>query len=1034
MRIAAILLVSLAIAGAVQGQTTGAGVEGTITNPEGVILSKANLRLRNTKTGAVLNLTTDDTGRFRAPLLPPGEYELSISAEDFVRAGEAILERIQLAVGDDARLNLAVSVEPGSHKGQVVARINLSSGALSGLVDDRVIRDLPLNGRSFQQLALLQPGVTLSRSSGADVIGGRMPKITVNGARPEMGSFLLDGTDINDVYDKTPGSTAGVLLGVEAIREFRVMTNSYSAEFGRAAGGVVHAVTRSGENSFHGSVFEFLRNSRLDARNFFDPANSPIPPFKRNQFGGALGGPIRRNQTFFFATFESLVERLGITGVTAVPDVDARRGILPGRTVELHSSIPRYLELFPLPNGESLGGGVAQYLYSRSQPTVEYLGQGRIDHRISAKDSLFGRYTLSAGKVDRQPANKPPLAITEEKTRNQYVTLEYQHVYSASTVNTARLGFNRSVQEADNRRTTAIPASLSFVPGEPFGFFTINGVVSEVAGDWRLPRLDFLNNYQWESNLLVVRGVHTFKVGFKGQRIQYNSYYFTPRGGFLTFANLENFLRGVVMNADVALPSMVDPDRGFRQSLWGLYAQDDLRLKPNFTLNLGVRYELATVPTEVNGKLSSLRRVTDAAVTVGGPWYENPSLWNVAPRVGLAWDPFRDGKTAIRSGFGIFHDQILSKYILFPGTISPPFTQRIAIANAPFPNIVANLSAAALARPPLHSMSFELQSPYLMHFNFAAQRSLGATWDITAAYAGSRGLHLIRVADANLSPEVMVNGQKVYQPQLGRRNPSFAGIWQRVTDARSYHDALQLTANKRLPGGLRTQVSYTFSRTIDDAAGSYTQDFNNTPSYGLDWYDRRIDHGLSPFHAKHNLTFHWTYNLPSLGQGQSWMRAALRGWQLNNITTLQSGHPFTVLLGFNRSGNLNTSFSAHERPNVKPGYSGNAILGGPDRYWDVNAFVLPPVNQRGNLGRNSLIGPGLAAVDVSLNRSFQPREGWSVQFRAEVFNLPNHPSFATPSGRIAFTNAAGAVAPSWGRITATTSTSRQIQFGLKLGF
>ncbi len=1033
MRALRIFLPLFSGAVAILGQTTGAGIEGTITDPAGVLRAKTSLRLRNAKTGASWAVTTDATGHFRAPLLPPGEYELSISAEDFVRGGESILERIQLSVGDDVRLNLAVSVEPDSRRGQVVARINLTSGALSGLVDDKVIRDLPLNGRSFQQLALLQPGVTSSRSSGNDPNGGRMPKITINGARPELNSFLLDGTDINDLFDKTPGLVAGVLLGVEAVREFRVLINSYSAEFGRAAGGVVHAVTRSGENQFHGSAFEFLRNSRLDAKNFFDPLKSPIPPFKRNQFGATLGGPIRRNQTFFFGTFESLVERLGITGVTAVPDAEARRGVLPNRTVPLHPSIPQYLTLFPLPNGDPLGGGAGEYYYSRSQPTAGHLLQGRLDHRFSPQNSLFGRYTFTQGEVQRQPANKPPLGYIEERSKNQYVTLEHQYAHSAATLNTARLGFNRSVQEAYNVRTAQIPAALSFVPGQPFGFFTITGVVADVGGEWRLPRLDRLNNFQWEDSILATRGRHTLRLGFKGERFQYNSHYVTQVGGVLAFASLENFLQGIVQSADVNLPSRVDPDRSFRQTLWGFFAQDDVRLKSNLTLNLGLRYEFTTVPTEVNGKLANLRHVTDTAVTVGNPWYSNPAWLNLAPRVGLAWDPFSDGKTAVRAGFGLFYDPILSKYLFLPGSVSPPFAQRTSIPNAPFPNILANLASTAQV-PPAHSIEFDPESPYMMQFNFAIERSLPGHWVLTAAYAGSRGVHLFRTAEANLAPEMVVNGQKQYQPQLGRRNRNFAGIWPRVTDARSFYNALQLNLNKRLAQGLGAQVSYTFSRSIDDAAGTFGQDFSNQNSYGLDFYDRQIDHGLSPFHAKHNLTFHWTYDLPSLRRGQSWMRATLRGWQVNNITTVQSGHPFTVQSGFVRSGNLNTGFSMNERPSVKAGYSGHPVLGGTDRYWDIGAFELPPANQRGNLGRNSLIGPGLAAVDMSLNRSFRPREGWTLQFRTEVFNLSNHPNFASPSGRIAFTSASGAVAPDRGRITATTSTSRQIQFGLKLMF
>ncbi|MGH8247097.1 MAG: hypothetical protein ACREUU_11790, partial [Gammaproteobacteria bacterium] len=338
---------------------------------------------------------------------------------------------------------------------------------------------------------------------------------------------------------------------------------------------------------------------------------------------------------------------------------------------------------------------------------------------------------------------------------------------------------------------------------------------------------------------------------------------------------------------------------------------------------------------------------------------------NFAPRGGLAWDPFGGGKTSVRAGFGLFHDQILPKYYFFSGSLNPPFTTRTSItpppppAIPPFPNIVANFDRNAPIRAQLQTVNFGLQTPYIMHFNVSVQRSFPGDWDLTLGYAGSRGIHLIRLGDANLAPETIINGRKVYQPQLGRRNPNFTGIWQRVTDAQSFYNALQVSALKRFSHGLRAQLSYTFSRTVDDSSGINSQDFDNSVQYGMDWYDRKMDRGLSSFHAKHNLTFNWTCDLP-FGRSLTGVAGAIvKGWQLNNITSIQSGHPFTVRLGFNRSGNLNTtSFSIHERPNVKAGFSNNPILGGPDRYWDINAFELPPVNERGNLGRNTLIGPG----------------------------------------------------------------------------
>ncbi len=1031
------LALAFLVAAALLAQTVGAGLQGTITDPSGAVLPRARIEAHNVGTRALWETASDEAGRYRLPVLPPGEYELRVAAEGFQTV---VRQGIHLTVGQDALLDITLALGQTVAEINVVAdasRLNLASGAVSGLTDDRQIRDLPLNGRSFQQLALLHPGVTAALAAGNDVVGGRTPKISINGARPEQNSFLLDGTDINNVYNKTPGSVAGVLLGVEAVLEFQVLTNAYSAEFGRSSGGVINAVTRAGSNQVHGSAFEFLRNSKLDAKNFFDPAGRPIPPFKRNQFGATLGGPIRRDRTFFFGAYESLIERLGITGVTSVPDADARRGILPRRPpIMLHSAIPAYLEtFFPLPNGEPLGGGVADYLFSRSQPTDEYLLQGRIDHRLSANDALFGRYTFSNGDVDRIPISKPPVAFTKERSRNQYVTLEYQHVFSPATLNTLRLGFNRSTQEADNVRTITIPPALSWVPGEQFGYFTITGVVTEAAGDFRLPRNDRLNNYQWADTLFWTRGRHGMRLGLMGQRLQFNQDTVSQRGGIVTFTNLENFLTGVAQNIDLALPGKVDPIRGYRQWLFGFFAQDDIRWRPNLTLNVGLRYEFITVPTEVNGKISNLRNVLDTELIIGDPWHENPSLRNFAPRIGLAWDPFGDQKTSVRAGFGLFFDQILPKYYFFSGSLNPPFTTRTSIPRPPIPNTLANFDLNARIQAQLQTVNFDLQTPYITQFNFSVQRSLPGNWDVTVGYTGSRGIHLIRLGDANLAPETIVNGRKVYQPQLGRRNPAWTGVWQRMTDAQSFYNALQVSAVKRFSRGLRAQVSYTFARSIDESSGINSQDFDNSVQYGLDWYDRKMDRGLSSFYAKNNLTFNWTWDLPVARSLTGVGGAILKGWQLNNITTLQSGHPFTVRLGFNRSGNLNTTgFSMHERPDVKTGYTNNPVLGGPDRYWDVNAFVLPPVNERGTLGRNTVIGPGLVAVDISLVKFWALGEKRNLQFRAEAFNFPNRPNFAIPSGRIAFTNAAGAVAQNWGRIISTVTTSRQIQFGLKVTF
>src|SRR5262245_35082348 len=818
---------SLLYASTLAAQTVGGSLQGFITDASGAALPRAQVLILNIGTGATRELTTDDGGRYRVPILPPGNYEIHVTAGGFQTA---VRRGIRLDIGRtiDVDLSLAVgAVEATVDVTAEAPRINLATGSVSGLVDDQQIRDLPLNGRSFQQLALLQPGVTSALAAGNDVVGGRAPKISINGARPEQNSFLLDGTDINNVYNKTPGSVAGVLLGVEAVLEFQVLTNAYSAEFGKSAGGIINAVTRSGANDVHGSLFEFRRDSAMDAKNYFDPKDKPIPPFTRNQFGGVLGGPLQRDKTFFFAAYEGLIERLGVTGLTSVPDDNARRGILPTGPVQLHPAIPRYLDvLFPRANGRSLGGGVSELQFTLRQPTDEHFAQGRIDHRFASGDSLFGRYTISNGQVDRQPTVKPPITFTKESSRNQYVTVEHQHVFSSNLLGTIKGGLNRSVSLADNVRTIDIPRDMAWLPGENFGYLTIQGMVTEMAGDYRLPRNDRLNNFQWDQTLFWTRGRHDIKVGYQGQYLQFNQDTTSQRGGIVTFTNLSNFLQGVAQSVDFAVPGKIDPIRNYRQQFWGFFAQNDIRWRPNLTMNLGLRYEFVTTPTEANGKISNLRTVTDSALTTGDPWHKNPSLRNVAPRLGVVWDPFEKGQTAIRGGFGLFYDEILPKYYFFSGSLNPPYTTRTSLTNPPFPNVVANFNPDAPIRAQLQTVNFDLDTPYITQYNVSVQQSLPGDWDVMIGYVGSRGRNLFRIGDANLAPEVMVNGVKTYQPALGRRNPNFAGVWQRVTDGESFYDSLQLAANKRYSRGLRAQVSYTLGRSVDDSSGINSQDFD----------------------------------------------------------------------------------------------------------------------------------------------------------------------------------------------------------------
>jgi len=1056
-------------AGASLAQTVGASLQGTVYDPSRRFVTGAQIEIQSVEKNAVRSLVTDDKGRYREALLPPGDYELRVTMAGFQ---PVVIKGIKLTVGEDAVLDVELEISGGTERVKVSAEaaapIDLASAALSGTVNRMEMNDLPLNGRSFQELALLQPGVNAAVAAGSDAVGGRGKKISIDGARPEQNSFLLDGSDINNVYNKTPGSVGGVLLGVETVQEFQVLTNSYSAEFGRSSGGIINAVTRSGANSLHGNLFEYLRNSVLDAKNYFDSAANRIPPFKRNQFGATLSGPIRPDKTFFFAAFEAIKERLGVTGLTNVLDDDARNAASPVVS-------PLIQIIFPRANGRVLGGGVAEYSFTRTQPTDEYFAQGRIDHRFSRQDTFFVRYTFDNGNVDRQLKDKPPIVFFKERSRNQYLTLEHVHTFSQPLLNTLRVSFSRSTAEVDNQRTVDVPPSLWWIPpsagGVQFGFLTIQGLVTEMAGDYRLPRNDHLNNYQWHDTLFWTKGGHGLRVGGEGQRLQFNQHTTSQLGGIMTFTSVPSFLAAQPSQFNFAVPGRIDPDRGFRQSYYGVFAQDDYRWKPNLTLNLGLRYEFATVPSEVNGKISNLRSIADSSLVVGDPWYGNPSLKDFAPRIGVAWDPFKSGKTSLRAGFGIFYDQLLPKYYVFSGSLNPPFTTRTSRTATqtnpiPFPNAVQGFDLTTPVCPAspsclkanLQTVNYDLQPSYIMQYNLSVQRAMPGNWDLTLGYAGSHGLHLIRIADANLAPYQVIAGRTQFlgTTQLNglntccRRNPNFGGVTQRATDAQSFYNAVQAGLTKRLSHGLRGQLSYTFSRSIDEASGINSQDFDNSTQYSINFFDRKADRGLSSFFVKHVLVSNWGYELPFGKSTRGLSGVLVKGWQLNGIVTAQSGTPFEVRLGHNQSGNLNTiDFSIHERPDVASGRSNNPVTGDPKHWFDASAFQLQPANTIGNLGRNTLIGPKLVNCDFSLFKQFALRETKTLQFRAEVFNIFNHPNFAVPNqanrtALVPFTDATGTTCPagqtcarpnsSAGTILSTVTTSRQIQFGLKFAF
>lgn len=1032
----ALLAMAALIAPVVAAQSTAAKVLGTVRDESGAVLPGVTVTATNAETRLARTTTTDGSGRYSLSGLPPGSYELRTELSGFqidVRAG------LSLTVGQEAVLDFVMKVGELTEELTVTGAaplVNTTTGGVSGLVDDRQIRELPLNGRSFAELALLQTGVSRFSNTTVGPIGGRGIKMTVAGARISSNSFLLDGTDINDGYNNTPGSVAGVLLGVETVREFRVNTSSYSAEYGRSGGAVINAVTKSGTNQLRGGGWEFFRNSALDAKNFFDPPGRPIPPFTRNQFGFTLGGPIKKDRTFFFGGYEGLRERLSLSQVATVPNRDARNGILPGgQVVQVNQTIRPYLDLYPLPNGRDFGDGTAEVLFSQRQPTDEDFFVTKIDHTFSDRDSLLVRYTFDDGSVPR-PLDFP-IFVSAEDSRNQYVTVEEKRIFSSRLLNTFRFGFNRSRSDANFALIEPGAASLpEAIPGRG----RIPDLISQFGlspfphDDSRpFPALNRLNLFEFSNDVNFDLGRHALKFGGIVKNFHYDITQGFRMEGTFAFSSLRDFLEARPFNFVGTSPDS-DPLRNWRQKLFGFYVQDNYRWRDNLTLNLGLRYEFQTVPTEVNGKIWNLRNPLDTQTTQGDPFFKNPSLKNFAPRVGFAWDASGDQKTALRGGFGIFHDQMSVPFYLTTSFQTPLFTINV-VPRPPFPRPFEGGTVVRV--PVLQPIEFDtLRTPYRMQYNLTLEREIMSNTTVSVGYVGSLGRHLGRVRDVNaVNPDILPDGRPSFPAGRPRPNRTFGSIAIKSTDANSAYDSLQLGLVRRFDEGLRFQISYTWSKCLDDSSVLLRNDADNSGQLALDKDRRTLDRGLCSFDLRHNFTSNFSYELP-FGRELTGLAAHIaKGWQLSGIVTLNSGNPFTVINGFDQSRSKPGEV-ATDRPNLRAGATNNPVLGDPAQYFDPRAFELQAPGFYGNLGRNTLIGPGLATVDALLVKTFDVAPGKVVQFRAEMFNLFNRPNFEAPNqrARTVFVDGQGRVNGSAGRLTRTVTTSRQIQFGLKVLF
>lgn len=1011
------LLLNLLGAPAASAQITSAAISGVVTDETGGALSGVSITVKNLATGLVRSTVSASNGSYGIAGLPPGVYDARATLAGFATA---VQDGIHLSVAQQVSLNLTMKV--GASEVIVVAGkaalVEMKTSSLSVLVDEETIERLPLNGRNFLDLALLQPGIAAFKA-----LPARGQQLNINGAGGRTNSFLLDGANMKGVAGRGVSNAADTTLGLDMIREFRVVTNAFSADYGRAMGGVISVVTKSGTNDFRGSGFEFFRDRALNARNFFD---TDKPPFKRHQFGFTAGGPIRKDQAFFFGGVEWLTERFGLTRVATVPTAAARSGAV-------NPIVRPYLDLLPLPNGPERGDGFAQFTFPFNRITDDTFVHLRVDRNSSRGSSLFVRYTSDAA-AQRLPQSLPQFT-SERTSRNQWLTIEAKRVFSAVLLNTARFSYSR-LRDADDLVADGVGPELAFVSGQPtIGNIAIPGVL--FGPDQASPTTGDVDYFTVSDDVTYSKGRHFIKAGAIIERA--HTYRVTNgrlRGRY-NFPSLQRFLAGTPSLFSGILPG-ADIERSRRNTVFGFYVQDDVTPHARLTLNLGLRYEFYTVPRDVNGRDSALRNVAiDREYTVGRP-FENPSLKNFGPRVGLSWDISGDGKTAVRAGAGLYYDTDGPfNTPLNIASFSPPFTIPVSIATPTFPRPSFESATAARAG---RGVDYHMQQPRLLAGNVNVQREIVSDVVVTAGYAGSRASDLVYAVEGNpVVPEVLSDGTKFFPLNGPRRNPHWDSIDFRTTGGRSWHDALQIGVTKRFSEGYQWQLSYTFGKTLDEAQGQVPLDAANSSVFPQDPIEPQNDRGPADYDVRHVFTANFSWELP-VGQQLSGLAGALaRGWQINGLGILRSGVPFSPSISSNWSRSGNVSVGAEDRPNVRTGVRpDDVILGGSTRYFDPNAFVLQPPGFLGNAGRNMLTGPGFASFDFSLVKNHRfglLGPGGQLEVRFEVFNAFNRPNFSIPN-RVVFGGARESEAPlaTAGQITSTVSDARQVQLGVKVRF
>jgi hypothetical protein len=1144
VRLAAVLCLLLALAApsSIRAQVAGGSITGTVTGESGAAMPDVQVSIKDVSSGLARTATTNTSGLYSVPDLSAGNYEMTVSVSGFVTQ---VWTGISVSAGVARVLN--VVMRPGNPE-QIArsvappALVSEPCPAACGNANASTVRDTPLNGRDWAQLATLQAGVTGvqtgSASGGGNLERGFGAAISISGSRPDQNSYRLDGISINDYSNGAPGSVLGDNLGIDAVEQVSVLGSNYPAEYGRTSGGVINAVTRSGKNAFHGTVYEFLRNSALDARNFFD---GKIPPFKRNQFGGSAGLPIQKDRTFIFGDYEGLRQSLGVTTVNTVPSRPAL-GILPGETVPsvpsvlcsipqgppnpcsphpvtgafdpdpttgLDKEVARFLSAFyPLPNGPLLGAGdTGIFTFAEQQVTGENYFTIRMDRKFSEKDSLAGTYMRDNSKTV-QPGTFDEL-FTNVVSGRQVVTLHEQHIFSPTLLNAARLGFSRAVGITGGvskvLNSLMLDPSYAFVPGGLAGAVQgVPGVTSflgapSTQGTLQSSRSLAWNSFQVGDDAFFTRGAHALKFGGLVERMQDNQLSLSSVNGSFRFDSLSSFLTNQKPLAFQGNRETSAPTFGMRQTLFGAYVQDDIRLEKNLTFNAGLRYEMVTVPTEAHNRISNLRNLTDAQPSVGTEFFRNPTLRNFEPRVGFAWNP-RSGRTLVRGGFGIFDVLPLPYEFTISIQHAVPFVQEIFGNTFPAGSFPTGAYQQLITESTASRSVYVENNPkrnYVMQWNLSVAREMSSTLAVTVGYVGSRGVHQPYRADnidmvlPTLTPAGYVwpcgpngkdqlgnpciagfspSGTQANPISSAALNPNYGRISATSWQANSFYDALQVDVTKRVSHGFQFHGAYTWGKSIDTLSATGANDTFPNGLFNQLYFDQRTTRGLSDFDVAQTFVLSFTWEVPGPARGSKLPSWALGGWQLGGLYKISSGQPFTPILGGDPLGMKLEETSEPLDRLAGPGCQTLTNPRNPNHYIKTDCLALPPAtpdiagkcqdfgyrapnpsatppdpgnpgiagtcaNLFGNLGRNTLIGPGLSKLDFSVfknNYVKRVSENFNAQFRAEFFNILNHANFASPTDNLEVFDQNGGAVSSAGLITSTQTTSRQIQFALKL--